>query len=72
MFDKLKSSGRDNLGSNSNVDASSKTGRENSVSYSGVSAMIGPGVKIEGQIVSDENLVIEGKVSGSITAKTMK
>ena len=69
MFDKLKSSGRDTLGSNSNVDASSKTGRENSVSYSGVSAMIGPGVKIEGQIVSDENLVIEGKVSGSITAK---
>ena len=31
--------------------------------------MIGPGVKIEGQIISDENLVIEGKVNGSITAK---
>lgn len=32
--------------------------------------MIGPGVQIEGQIVSDENLVIEGKVSGSITANS--
>ena len=31
--------------------------------------MIGPGVKIAGQITSDENLVIEGKVNGSITAK---
>ncbi len=31
--------------------------------------MIGPGVKIEGQITSDENLLIEGKVSGSIAAK---
>ena len=31
--------------------------------------MIGPGVKIEGQITSDENLVIEGKVNGSIIAK---
>lgn len=31
--------------------------------------MIGPGVKIEGQITSDENLVVEGKVNGSIIAK---
>jgi cytoskeletal protein CcmA (bactofilin family) len=69
MFDKLKSSGKDNLSSDTNVDASTRAGRENSVSYSGVSAMIGPDVKIEGQIASDENLVIEGKVNGSISAK---
>jgi len=69
MFDKLKSSGKDNLSSDTNVGASIKASRENSVSYSGVSAMIGPDVKIEGQIASDENLVIEGKVNGSITAK---
>ena len=69
MFDKLKSSGKDHLSSDTNVGASTKAGRENSVSYSGVSAMIGPDVKIEGQIASDENLVIEGKVNGSIAAK---
>lgn len=69
MFDKLKSSGKDHLSSDTNVGVSTKAGRENSVSYSGVSAMIGPDVKIEGQIASDENLVIEGKVNGSISAK---
>ena len=31
--------------------------------------MIGASVKIDGQITSEENLVIEGSVKGSITAK---
>lgn len=70
MFDKLKSSGKDYLNSDNNVGASPAASSENSGSYSGVSAMIGPGVKIEGQITSEENLVIEGKVNGSITAKS--
>ncbi|MDG0971563.1 MAG: polymer-forming cytoskeletal protein [Porticoccaceae bacterium] len=70
MFDKLKSLGRDSLGSNGHLDAGAKVSKDNVVSYSGGSAMIGPGVQIEGQIVSDENLVIEGKVSGSITANS--
>lgn len=68
MFDKLKSSGKEYLRTDSSVDTSEKVGNHKSASYSGVSAMIGPGVKIEGQITSDENLVIEGKVNGSITA----
>jgi cytoskeletal protein CcmA (bactofilin family) len=50
----------------------SSTGAEakKSASSLGVKAMIGPGVKIEGQIVSDEDLIIEGKVDGSISAKS--
>lgn len=36
----------------------------------GVKAMIGPGVKIEGQINSDEDLIVEGKFDGSISAKS--
>jgi cytoskeletal protein CcmA (bactofilin family) len=36
---------------------------------SGGTAMIGPTVVIEGKIVSGENLLVEGSVSGSISAK---
>jgi cytoskeletal protein CcmA (bactofilin family) len=69
MFDKIKSVGRDYLNTDKPVVADTEVSSFESKSYSGVSAMIGPGVKIEGQITSDENLVIEGKVNGSITAK---
>ena len=69
MFDKIKSAGRDYLNTDKPVVANNEVSSFESKSYSGVSAMIGPGVKIEGQIISDENLVIEGKVNGSITAK---
>ena len=60
MFDKIKSVGRDYLNTDKPVVASTEVSSFESKSYSGVSAMIGPGVKIEGQITSDENLVIEG------------
>jgi len=34
--------------------------------------MIGENVKIEGNIISEENLFIEGAVKGSITAKKVR
>ncbi|MDG1164873.1 MAG: polymer-forming cytoskeletal protein [Porticoccaceae bacterium] len=42
---------------------------QGSNSLSGVSSMIGASLKIDGKITSEENLVIEGTVKGSITAK---
>lgn len=70
MFDRNKNSRNEGFGSAKPIATSSKSNNVTSDSVSGASAMIGPGVKIKGQITSDEKLVIEGKVDGGITAKS--
>ena len=50
-------------------DADSENFAGKSSAPSGGTAMIGPSVVIEGKITSGEDLVIEGEVSGSISAK---
>ena len=49
--------------------ADSQSGSQNLKLLPGASSMIGVDVKIDGKIVSEQNLVIEGAVKGSITAK---
>ena len=70
MFDRNKNSKKDSFGSPATLAGADKQNPVTSESVSGASAMIGPGVKIKGQITSDEKLVIEGKVDGGITAKS--
>lgn len=49
--------------------ADSQSGSKDSRFLSGASSMIGTEVKIDGKISSEQNLVIEGAVKGSISAK---
>ena len=49
--------------------AESQSRSQNLKLLPGASSMIGVDVKIDGKIVSEQNLVIEGAVKGSITAK---
>ena len=49
--------------------ADSQSGSQNLKLLPGASSMIGVDVKIDGKIFSEQNLVIEGAVKGSIAAK---
>ncbi|MDG1818567.1 MAG: polymer-forming cytoskeletal protein [Porticoccaceae bacterium] len=61
------------------ADKKSSTGKKSSLGFgepskgkmisSGGAAVIGPTVTIEGKVVSGEDLIVEGSVSGSISAK---
>ena len=64
MFDKRKDSHQDD---NSPGREQNRPVSKTAVAASmGKSALIGPGIKITGDISGDENLVIEGKVEGKI------
>ena len=69
MFDKSKVLEKYNSAVDKMTTTDSQTGRGYSSSIKGVSSMIGADVKIEGSIISEESLLIEGAVKGSITAK---
>lgn len=69
MFDKSKVLKKYNLAVDKMTLADSQAGSRFSGSSKGVVSMIGADVKIEGSIVSEESLLIEGVVNGSITAK---
>ncbi|MDB4109116.1 polymer-forming cytoskeletal protein [Porticoccaceae bacterium] len=69
MFDKNKIMEKYSSAVAKSFSADAEHMGQNSNSLSGVSSMIGASVKIDGQITSEENLVIEGSVKGSITAK---
>lgn len=69
MFDKRKVLEKYNLAVDKMAMADSQAGSKFSGSLKGVSSMIGADVKIEGSIISEESLLIEGAVNGSVTAK---
>jgi cytoskeletal protein CcmA (bactofilin family) len=69
MFDfKKDADSKDSAAKKSSLGFGQATERSNTPS-SGGTAMIGPTVVIEGKVVSGEDLIIEGNVSGSISAK---
>jgi cytoskeletal protein CcmA (bactofilin family) len=68
MFDKRKDS---NLGGNSPVSEKERPASSAAVAVSmGKTALIGPGIKINGDITGNENLVVEGKVEGTIVLES--
>lgn len=64
MFEKHRNSKQETLVSKPEQDAF--TAPANPPASSGRSALIGPGIRVDGDISGDENLVIEGKVNGKI------
>jgi cytoskeletal protein CcmA (bactofilin family) len=69
MFDFTKdANSKSSAGKKSSLSFGKQTETGNTAS-SGGRAMIGPTVVIEGKVVSGEDLLIEGNVSGSISAK---
>jgi cytoskeletal protein CcmA (bactofilin family) len=64
MFEKHKTSKPQSAQSQSQQDSFSSTSQ--TPANSGRSAIIGPGIHINGDISGDENLIIEGKVEGKI------
>lgn len=69
MFDKRKVLEKYNAALEKITTVDGQSASHNRSSFPGVSSMIGENVKIEGNIISEENLFIEGAVKGSITAK---
>jgi len=69
MFDKSKVLEKYNSAVDKMTMTDSQAGSRSSSSLKGVFSMIGTDVKVEGSIVSEESLLIEGVVNGSITAK---
>ena len=64
MFEKHKPSKPES--SRSQPDKENFTASASPPANSGRSAVIGPGIQINGDIIGDENLIIEGKVDGKI------
>ena len=72
MFDKRKVLEKYNAALEKITTVDGQSASHNRSSFPGVSSMIGENVKIEGNIISEENLFIEGAVKGSITAKKVR
>lgn len=70
MFDKHRSSKKGGLETQESNTVAQSAAEKNVLSTSRVTAMIGPTVKIKGDVFSDENLIIEGNVEGTVTANS--
>lgn len=70
MFDKLKGSDTSSAPDAGSQDAATTPAPRVSEPTSRSSALIGPTITIKGDIVGEENLIIEGRVEGSITLKS--
>jgi len=64
MFEKHRNSKQDHSRTQASQD--SFTASSNPPATSGRAAVIGPGIQINGDITGDENLIVEGKVTGKI------
>ncbi|MCH8140273.1 MAG: polymer-forming cytoskeletal protein [Proteobacteria bacterium] len=66
MFDKR----RDNEADSSGIDSARKDQRATIESVTKTSAVIGSKIEIKGDIIGDENLIIEGKVDGTVEVRS--
>ena len=71
MFDKRKDTKQGSLNTNENNTLQNESRPQSRpVSGSGSVAVIGAGITVNGDISGDENLVVKGKVDGTITLNT--